>query len=149
MYRGSQRAQSLSKSMVPLDVLIDDKPEVFNFCNVLQALGLEYNLLSLGTIEKAGYSILARNEKMTINGNKDNVALEATMIGISYLVNVHASKETLALASSYSVLNNNASYTQWHRRLGHLNMQDVKKWLQMSTGIGPEKATSLERSEPL
>ncbi len=50
---------------------------------------------------------------MTIHDNKDNVvALEATRIGTSYLVNVPANKETLALASSHSVPYNNASWTQ-------------------------------------
>ncbi len=138
----------LGKGMGPLDVLIDGKPEVVNFCNVLNAPDLEYNLLSVGTIGKAGYSILAKNGKMTIHDNKDNVALEATGIGTSYLVNVPASKETLTLASSHSVPHNNASWTQWHQHPGHLNMQNVKKLVQMSTGIDPEKATSLKKSEP-
>ncbi len=138
----------LRKDMVPLDVLIDSKPEVVNFCNVLHTLELEYNLLSVGTIEKAWYSILAKNGKMTIHDNKDNVVLEATRIGTSYLVNVPTGKETLALASSYSVPIINGSWIQFHRRLRYLNMQDVKKLVQMSTGVDPDKATSLGRSEP-
>ncbi len=138
----------LGKGIVPLNVLIDGKPEVVNVCSVLHTPELDYNPFSVGTIEKAGYSILAKNGKRTIHDNKNNVALEATRIGTSYLVNVPASKETLVLASLHSVPNNNASWTQWHRRLGHLNMQDVKKLVQISTGIDPEKTTSLEKSEP-
>ena len=137
----------LGKGIVPLDVLIDGKPEVVNVCSVLHAPELDYNLLSVGTIEKAGYSILAKNRKRTIHENKNNAVLEATRIGTSYLVNVPSNKETLALTSSHSVSNNNASWTQWHRCLGHLNMQDVKKLLQMNIGIDPEKITSLEKSE--
>ena len=138
----------LGKNIVTLDVLVDGKSEVVNFCNILHAPELEYNLLSVGTIEKAGYLILAKKGKITVFDNKDNVALEATKIEISYLVNVPARERTLALASSRSVPHNHASWTQWHRRLGHLNMQDVKKLVRMSTGIDPEKATSLEKSEP-
>ena len=122
--------------------------EVVNFCNVFHAPELEYNLLSVGIIEKAGYSILAKKGKMTGFDDKDNVALEATRIGTSYLVNVPASGRILALASSHSVPHNHVSWTQWHRRLGHLNMQDVKKLVRMSTGMDPKKATFLEKSEP-
>ena len=129
-------------------MLVDGKQEVINFCNVFHAPELEYNLLSVGTIEKAGYLILVKKGEMTVFDDKDNVALEATRIGISYLVNVPASGRISALASSHSVPHNHASWTQWHRRLGHLNMQDVKKIVRMSTGMDPEKATSLEKSEP-
>ncbi len=62
--------QVLGKSIVPLDVLIDGKPKVVNFCNVLHAPELEYSLLSVNTFEKAGYSILSQNGKMTIHDNK-------------------------------------------------------------------------------
>ena len=109
----------LGKGIVPLDVLVDCKREVVNFCNVFHSPELEYNLLSVGTIEIASYSILAKKGKMTVLDDEDIVALEATRIGTSYLVNVPASREILALASSYSVPNNHASWTQWHRRLGH------------------------------
>ena len=86
----------MGKGMVTLDVLVVGKPDVVNFCNVLHAPELEHNLLSVGTIEKAGYSILAKKGKMTVFDDKDNVALEATRIGTSYLVNVPGSGRILA-----------------------------------------------------
>ena len=89
----------LGKGTVTLDVLVNGKPEVVNFCNVFYAPDLKYNLLSVGTIEKASYSILAKKEKMTVFDDKDNVAFEATRIGTSYLVNVPANKKNLALSS--------------------------------------------------
>ena len=99
----------LKKSIITLDVLIDSKPEVVNFCNVFYALELEYNLLSISIIEKADYLILAKKGKMTVSDNKDNITLEATRIRTSYLVNIPTSKRTLALASLYSVPYNNVS----------------------------------------
>lgn len=87
----------MGKGIITLDVLVDGKSEVVNFYNVLHALELEYNLLLVGTIEKAGYSILAKKEKMIVFDNKDNVVFEATRIGISYLINVLNSERTLAL----------------------------------------------------
>lgn len=99
----------LGKSMITLDMLIDNKSKIVNFCNVLYISKLEYNLFSVDIIEKAGYSILAKKRKMIIFDNKDNIAFEAIKIRISYLVNVLISKKTLALAFLYLVLYNNAS----------------------------------------
>lgn len=73
----------MRKGIVTLDVLVDGKPEVVNFCNILHSLDLEHNFLSVGTIEKADYLILVKKRKMTVFDNKDNVALEATRIGTS------------------------------------------------------------------
>ncbi len=89
----------LGKGTVTLDILVDSKPEVVNFCNVFYSPELEYNLLSVGTIEKAGYSILAQKEKMTVFDDKDNVALEATRIGTSYLGNVPANGKNFVPSS--------------------------------------------------
>ena len=89
----------LGKGMVTLDVLVEGKPEVVNFHNVPYAPELEYNLLLVGTIEKANYSILAKKGKMTVFDDKDNVALEAIRVGTSYLANVHASGKILTPSS--------------------------------------------------
>lgn len=104
----------LGKGMIPLDVLIDGKSELVNFCNVFYTPELEYDLLSVGTNEKAGYWILAKNGNMIVCDIKDNVAIEASWIGTSYLVNVPASKETLALASLYSVPHSHILWKKWH-----------------------------------
>ena len=89
----------MGKGTVTLDVLVDGKLEVVNFCNIFYAPDLEYNLLLVGTIEKAGNSILAKKGKMTVFDNKENVALEATRIGTSYLMNVSVSEKNLAPSS--------------------------------------------------
>ena len=116
----------LGKGIVTLDVLVDGKSEVVNFCNVSHAPELECNLLSVGTIEKAGYSILAKKGKMTVFDNKDNVALEPTRIGTSYLVNVLASERNLALASSRSVLHNHASWTFKYARCEKISKDEYR-----------------------
>lgn len=133
--------------MVPLDIIIDSKLEVVNIYNILHTSELKYNFFSVSIIEKAEYSILAKNRKIIFYDNKDNVAFEATRIGTSYLVNVSTSKKTLALAFLYSVPHTSTSWTYQHRRLGHLNMQDIKKLVQISTGLDFEKITSLEKFE--
>ncbi len=56
--------------------------------------------------------------------------------------------KTYQALSSHSLPQNHAFWTEWHRRLGLLNMQDVKKLAEMSLGINAYKATLLEKSEP-
>lgn len=101
----------LGKDMVTLDLFIDGKPKVINLCNILHTPELEDNLLSVSIIEKVGYLILAKKEKMIVFDNKNNVAFEATRIRTSYLVNILASKKTLALAFLRLVSHNHASWT--------------------------------------
>ncbi len=40
-----------------------------------------------------------------------------------------------------------ASWRQWHKRLAHMNMADVKRLANMSTGIDVDSANSLEKQE--
>lgn len=48
------------KGAVTLDVFIDSKLEVVYFYNIFYIPELEYNFFSVGIIEKASYSILAK-----------------------------------------------------------------------------------------
>lgn len=101
----------LEKSIVTLNVLVDGKSKVLNFCNILYTPELKYNLFSIGTIEKVGYLILDKKGKITIFDNQDNIAFKATRIRTSYLVNVFASEKTLVLAFLHSVLHNHMLQT--------------------------------------
>lgn len=51
----------LEKDTVILDMLMNSKLKVINFCNLIYALWLEYNLFSVGIIEKVSNSILVKN----------------------------------------------------------------------------------------
>ncbi len=130
----NSKLRVLGKSTVSLTVMIDGETFQVNFRNVLHSPDLEYHLLSVGIIEEASYSVLAKNGKMTVFDNEDNVALVGTRIGTGYLVDIPFD-ETYQALSSYSPPQNHASWTELHRRLGHLNMQDVKKLAGMSLVI--------------
>ncbi len=136
----------LGKGTVSPTVMIDGEALQVNFLNVFHSPDLEYNLFSVGTIEEADYSVLAKNGKMTVFDNEANVALVGTQIGTGYLVDVPCD-EIYQAFSSHSPSQNHTCWTEWHRRLGHLNMQDVKKRAGMSLGINAQKATLFEKSE--
>ncbi len=126
--------------------MIDDEALQVDFLNVLHSPDLKYNLLSVGAIEEAGYSVLAKNGKMTVFDNEDNVALIWTQIETGYLLDIPFD-ETYQVLSSYSPSQNHDFWTEWHRPLGHLNRQDVKKLAGMSLGIDAQKAILWKKSE--
>ncbi len=65
----NSKLRVLGKGTVSLTVMIDDEALQVYLLNVLHSPDLEYNLLSIGTIEDAGYSVLAKNGKMTVFDN--------------------------------------------------------------------------------
>lgn len=91
------KLQILGKSMVSFNVFINGKLKVANFYNFYYAFELEYNFFFVSIIEKVGYLILVKKWKIIIFDNRDNIALEAIRIGTNYLLNIFASKKTLAL----------------------------------------------------
>lgn len=96
----------LEKNMVILNMLVDNKSKVVNFCNIFYTFKLKYNLLLVGTIEKATYLILSKKRKITIFNNKENIAFKAAKIRSSYLINILISRKFLVLAFLYLVLYN-------------------------------------------
>ncbi len=74
----NSKLRVLGKGIVFLIVIIDGEALQINFLNVVHSPDLEYNLLSVGTIEEAGYSVLAKNGKRTVFDNENNFALVGT-----------------------------------------------------------------------
>ncbi len=105
----NSKLRVLGKDTVSRTVMIDGEALQVNFLNVLHSLDLEYNLLSVGTIEEAGYSVLAINGKMKVFDNEDNVALVGTRIETGYLVDVPCDETYQALSTSHSPPKNQAS----------------------------------------
>ncbi len=107
----NSKLRVLGKKTVSLTIIIDCEALQVNFLNVLHSFDLEYNLLSVGTIEEAGYSVLAKNGRMKVFDNKDNIALVGTRIVTGYLVNVHFDGTYQALSSN-SPTQNYAFWTE-------------------------------------
>lgn len=65
----------LRKRMVILNMLVDTKSKIVNFCNIFYVHKLKCNFFLVDIIEKASYLILAK--KIIVFNNKKNVVLEA------------------------------------------------------------------------
>lgn len=137
----------LRKGIITFNVPINGKFEVVYFCNIFYFSDLEYNLLLIHIIKKAGYLILAQKKKITVFNNKNNVTFKVTRIGISYLINILASKRTLILAFLHLVFHSHISNPYWNWLFQNLNIQDMKKLIKMNIKIKSEKITFLKKFE--
>ena len=89
---------------------------------------MDYNLLSIATLEDKGcYATIKEGRFDIIDSEEDEVVLSGTRVGKSYVLDLKYAYPPQALRSSKKPQANHASWDEWHRRLSHLGMQDVKK----------------------
>jgi len=130
-------------------VIVDGKLSEIILTNVHHVPAMDYNLLSIATLEQKGCSAAIANGRFDIiDDSDDEKILSGTRVGTSYLLDLKYSKTPHALKSSYNLPANHGSWDQWHQRLAHLNMQDVKKLASMSIGINVPEADRLQKLVP-
>lgn len=91
----NSKFEIFDKNIFSLTFTIDGKTLLVYLLN-----NLKYNLFSLSIIQKASYSTLARNEKITVFDNENNFVLAKTIIGIGHLVDISSNKIYQALTFS-------------------------------------------------
>ena len=149
----------LGKGTVLKQVLVNGVISEVRFHDVYLSPGIHYKLISLGTIEAQGFSIELFNGQMkVIDSVTQEVCLTETRDGTSYILDLATPIEKMpsanmypalgtALQSSHTPPQKHASWTQWHRRLAHLNLRDIKRLVYLSEGIDPIQANALEEKE--
>jgi len=139
----------VGKGSVIIDVLLNDQPTKIRLTNVYHCPGLHYNLMSVGQVEAKGYTCSIKNGKFRFVDSKGAVALIGSRNDAgAYFVDTPTNppnSRSVTLASRTGSAK--ASWRQWHKRLAHLNMADVKRLANMSTGIDVDSADSLENEE--
>ena len=98
--------------------------------NVLYIPGLDRNLLSASAITQNGGKIEFENDQVIVTkdndviltGKKDNSGL--------YVVNINPLKKE---AANLTVDN---SVYEWHRKLGHLSLENMRRLTELSVGFG-------------
>jgi hypothetical protein len=137
----------VGKGSVIIDVLLNDQPTKIRLTNVYHCSGLHYNLMSVGQVESKGYTCSIKNGKFLFMDAKGAVALIGSRSeGGAYFVDTPTNPpNSIILASRTGSAK--ASWRQWHKRLAHLNMADVKRLANMSIGIDVNAANSLEGEE--
>jgi len=140
----------IEKGSVIIDVLLDDQPTKIRLTNVYHCSGLHYNLMSVGQVEAKGYTCSIKNGKFRFMNSKSDVALIGSRNDAeAYFVDTPTNPPNSRSVTLASRTNGpaKASWRQWHKRLAHLNMADVKRLANMSIGIDVDSANSLENEE--
>ncbi|RKK18949.1 hypothetical protein BFJ66_g17901 [Fusarium oxysporum f. sp. cepae] len=97
------------------------------------------NLLSVSALEKKGAEVVFRNGKAVVT-NKGKVVLTATRISGVYVVDEVEEGHFQTALASFSV--GDPRLHLWHERLAHLGERNIKRLMNMSTGIRPDDSTS-------
>ncbi|KAI8416343.1 hypothetical protein FOFC_02652 [Fusarium oxysporum] len=97
------------------------------------------NLLSVSALEKKGAKVVFRNGKAVVT-NKGKVVLTATRISGVYVVDEVEDRPFQTALASFSV--GDPRLHLWHERLAHLGERNIKRLMNMSTGIRPDDSTS-------
>lgn len=105
--------------------------------------------MSVGQVEsKGGYTCSIQNGKFQFIDSEGGVALTGSRNnGGAYFVDTPTNLPVSRAMSCRTYGPAKASWRQWHKRLAHLNMADVKRLANMSTGIEVDSANSLEKQE--
>ncbi len=137
----------IGKGSIVLNILVEGTVSRIRLTNVYHVPELRYNLLSVGTVEAKGYSVRIENARFEFVHSSGDVTLSGTRAKSGgYYVDTSDNSSKIP-KSSHIAQNNKASWRQWHRRLGHLDMQDVKRLATMSTGIDVDAANNLQKRE--
>jgi len=92
-------------------VIVDGKLDEIILTNVHHVPAMDYNLLSIATLEQKGYSTAIANGRFDIMDDLDNKKiLSGTRVGTSYLLDLKYSKTPHALKSSYRL---SVNYSLW------------------------------------
>jgi transposase InsO family protein len=138
----------VGKDSIIIDILLKDQSIKIRLNDVYHCSGLHYNLMSVGQVKVKEYTCSIKNGKFRFMNTENVVALIGSRNdGEAYFVNTptnFSNSRSVILTSRTSV---KASWRQWHKRLAHLNMTDVKRLANMSIDIDVNSVNSLENEE--
>ena len=144
----SQEAVSIvGKGNVVLDILLDGAKEQIRLLDVYHCPQIGFNLLSVGQVERRGYTCTIKHGKFVFIHPEGEIALTGSRTdGGAYHLDTPNNPSSLR-SVTLSSKKGNTSWHQWHQRLAHLGIADVKRLAGMSIGINAASANNLERRE--
>lgn len=115
----SQSTPIIGSGKVKLDI---DEENQINLPNTLYVPSLTTNLLSVAKITDNGFTVLFRKNEATIADKNKKIILKAERRDGLYYVNPTDSKEDNEICNHSHI----SPIEEWHRKLGHVNYQDLK-----------------------
>ncbi len=137
----------VEKDSIIIDILLNDQSIKIRLIDVYHCSELHYNLMSVDQMKVKEYTCSIKNDRFRFMNSKSVVALtDSRNAEKVYFVNTSFifSKSVILTSSSESV---KTSWRQWHKRLTHLNMTDVKRLINISIDIDVNSTNSLKNEE--
>ncbi len=139
----------IEKDLIIINVLLNDQPIKIRLINVYHCSELHYNLMSVDQVKVKEYTCSIKNDKFRFMNSKNVVALigsrnDARAYFVNTSINLSNSRSVILTSRTESV---KTSWRQWHKRLAHLNMTDVKRLVNMSIDIDVNSTDSLKNEE--
>ena len=138
----------IEKSSIMIDILLNNQSTKIWLIDVYHCSELHYNLMSVDQMKVKEYTYSIKNDEFRFMNSRDVVVLiDSRNDEKVYFVNtsINLSNSWVNLTSSSESVK--TSWCQWHKRLAHLNMTDVKRLVNMSININVNSANSLKDEE--
>ncbi len=138
----------IKKSSIMIDILLNNQSIKIRLIDVYHCSELHYNLMSVDQMKVKEYMCSIKNNEFRFMNSRDVVALiDSRNDEEAYFMNtsINLSNSWVNLTSSSESVK--TSWRQWHKRLAHLNMTDIKRLVNMSIDINVNSANSLEDEE--
>lgn len=128
-------------------VVIDSKVSEFELTDVRHVPNIEYNLLSTTQLDLQGYKHAGGDGKKTFYNKQGQEVLQAFLHDRTYWLETMWIQQMRAFRLKSSVpARNDASWTQWHKRYGHVSMEATKA-IARATGVDCQAADRLQKYE--
>lgn len=102
--------------------------------NALHVPNLRSNLLSVGKITEQGFTVVFKKDGASVLDRNGDVKLVAEKIDGLYFV--RECEESASIANESEVSSMVTTKVSWHKRLGHLNISDLREAERKKTVIG-------------
>lgn len=115
-----------AKGTVSFDAEISGVKTNIKLINVLHVPELRSNLLSVAKITDKGFSVQFNKNRAIVTGSDKNVKLVADRVGDLYYVREFKTAECRNISNmTHKAQKQLETLKTWHRRLGHINVQDL------------------------
>lgn len=133
----NQSTEITAKGNVSFAAELDGKVKNVNLTEVLFVPDLRTNLLSVSKMTDKGCEVLFTKDSATVIGSDGKIKVTANRVGDLYYIcesKQEPCRKSLETANSSEVESSNL--IAWHRRLGHLNVSDLRKAQRDNVIIG-------------
>ncbi len=138
----------IEKDTIIIDILLKSQSIKIQLNDVYHCSRLHYNLMSVEQVKVKEYTCSIQKGKfLFIDSMRVIILIDSRSDEEFYFVNASTNFSNFQTLTSRTHESIRASWRQWHKRLAHLNMTDVKRLVNMSIDINVNSINSLEEEE--